>query len=77
MTRTRKHEQPSPMTPTEAFRAARQYYVGQVLALLVAKPERPYREIAEQTRVCLRTVVRIAVDSGITRKRGPKPGRIS
>lgn len=73
MTRTEKRK-PSPMTPAEAFRAARQRYVDQVLFLLASEPTVPYREVAQRTRVSIRTVVRIATDAGIARKRGPKPG---
>ena len=66
-----------PMTPTEAFHAARQEYVQRVLQLLQEQPDLSYFSVAFKARVSLRTVTRITAQAGIRRKRGPKPGRDS
>jgi hypothetical protein len=75
MTQTPPRKESLPMTPTEAFHAARQDYIQRVLHLLITDPDLPYLTVALRSRVSLRTATRIAADAGIHRKRGRKPRR--
>lgn len=65
-----------PQTLKETIRAAREKFDLEVRDMIVSRPDLPYRDIGRVFGVGYDVVQRVAKDSGLKRKTGPKPGSL-
>jgi hypothetical protein len=63
-----------PQTLKETIRAAQSKFDLEVRAMIVSRPELPYRDIGRVFGVSYDMVQRVARDFGLRRKTGPKSG---
>jgi hypothetical protein len=65
-----------PQTLKETIRAAHQKFNLAVRDMIVSRPDLSYRDIGRVFGASYDLVQRVAKDSGLKRKTGPKPGRL-